>query len=125
MTTTLAYKVIYRGANDGFYSAVAVGDLCVHYKVGEYVSSPFGPLFVFATLEDAIDFGGRDRDAEVWYAEVQNMRDCPPMVLGPEIVFDADLARKFWRDPNVYTGPLVYVPRGTKIADAVKLLEKR
>lgn len=117
---SVMYKVL--SVNGYIYeSAFNISDYRIRYAKGEWARPVFGKLFVFDTLENAINWMKKDKWGNVIFeCEVEN--PTPINELIPSFSF---LIRCFWEDldriKKTYRGDLKSAPIGSIWCDAVKI----
>ena len=114
------YKLVIPTDALNVYVSFTAGIHAVTYKFNEwaYPSLQGSGLFVFQTIEHVVDWVGYIEPGIVWECEVQNPR---PLKLMASCLAENDYGL-FWANTG-YT-KLYNAPRGTYIADAVKLVRE-
>lgn len=118
------YKVLRRN-EDRLFSAI-VGRLngtvqfCLEYIPDEWISPSLGKIFVFSSLDNAIDFVNERYTCsfEIWECEVEN----PNRSVYSIPYADPHAIIKFWKNEDGLS--LKPAPEGTVFCDRVKIIKK-
>jgi hypothetical protein len=115
-----------------FYSALVRGQAMVEYRLGEWVSAPYGALFCLEEPECAVDVVSqamwRDGKAALFKAEGEDQANLPSSVLGHILNRtgrDNELA--LYKAEHLWSGSLGSTadwPMGTVCYRKVKLVEQ-
>ena len=117
---------VFKVVNIHLCSSLSLPSYSVYYRVGEFIRAPEGTkLFVFDSLEHAVDFMRLDPDLRIFRATARGLSSADRRVCHPKESVDIE---DFWRVHNsggaygVLGG--VRAPSGTLWADEVRLDER-
>jgi len=116
------YKIVYtyQSAENIYQYVPAIASITMRYNLNEYVKAPFGGLFVFATLENAIAFCKEKCFGTKGHVIHKCNARKPVELRGNGYYLDGSLKDAWKPTAEKYA----WWPQGTRAFKEVKLLEK-
>jgi len=118
------YKVV-RPFNGGLWSVCHdwAEKVAIKYTIGQFVISPYGPLYVFVSFQDTLRFASHDSNLEIWGCKVKNPR-ASRYILKTNFMRIGDLIRFHKGYETMGKISLTVPPQGTMVCDSVKLIRR-